>query len=65
MCLGIALIGSELPTDLIGRSQLGRHYAERGRRPEYRFYWNDRRPRLPVWRDGRLMFVRWGNGPGQ
>ena len=37
----------------------------RGERPEYRFLYRDRVPRLPVWRDGRLQVVRWGNGRGQ
>jgi hypothetical protein len=29
------------------------------------FLARDRRPRLPVWRDGRLQVVRWGNSRGQ
>ena len=65
MCLGIALAGSELPTELIGRHGLARRLHRRGERPEYRFLWRDRVPRLPVWRDGRLQIVRWGNGRGQ
>ena len=65
VCLGIALAGSELPTDLIGRHGLARRLHLRGERPEYRFYYRDRVPRLPIWRDGRLQVVRWGNGRGQ
>jgi hypothetical protein len=65
VCLGIALAGSEVPTELIGRCRLGRHLHMRGDRPEYRFLYRDRAPRLPVWRDGRLFFARWGNGRGQ
>lgn len=65
MCLGIAIAGSELPTELIGRYGLDRRFYLRGERPEYRFLFRDRRPRLPVWRDGRLQVVRWGNSRGQ
>ena len=35
---------------------------ERNGRPEYRFLFRDRRPRLPIWHDGQLTVVRWGNG---
>jgi len=37
----------------------------RGERPEFRFLFRDRRPRLPIWRDGRLQIVRWGNSRGE
>ena len=65
MCLGIALAGSEVPTEMIGRCGLARRLHLRGERPEYRFLFRDRRPRLPVIRDGQLFFARWGNGRGQ
>src|SRR4051794_17900253 len=65
MCLGIALGWSELPTELIGRHGLERRVHERGGEWEVRFLYRDRLPRLPVWRDGRLQVVRWGNGRGQ
>ena len=65
MCVGIALAWSELPTELIGRHGLERRVHERGGEREVRFLYRDRRPRLPVWRDGRLQVVRWGNGRGQ
>ncbi len=65
MCAGIALAWSELPTELIGRHGLERRVHERGGEREVRFLYRDRRPRLPVWRDGRLQVVRWGNGRGQ
>jgi hypothetical protein len=54
-----------MPTELVGRHGLGRRLHFRGERPEYRFYFRERRPCLPVWRDGRLQVVRWGNGRGQ
>jgi hypothetical protein len=65
VCLGVALAGSEVPTEMVGRCGLRRHRHERQGQPEYRFLWRDRRPRLPVLRDGRLFFARWGNGRGQ
>jgi hypothetical protein len=64
MCLGIALAGSELPTELVGRHGLSRRIHERGGGPEFRFLYWDRNPRLPIIRDGRLQVVRWGNGRG-
>ena len=64
VCLGIALAGSEVPTEMIGRCGLARHLHLRGERPEYRFLFRERRPRLPVIRDGHLFFARWGNGRG-
>ena len=65
MCTGIALAWSEMPTELIGRHGLARRVHERGGEREFRFLYRDRRPRLPVWRDGRLQVVRWGNSRGQ
>ena len=65
MCMGIALAWSELPTELIGRHGLHRRAHQRGTAPEIRFLYRDRRPRLPIWRDGRLEIVRWGNSRGQ
>ncbi|WP_435015344.1 hypothetical protein TA3x_002882 [Tundrisphaera sp. TA3] len=65
MCLGISLARSELPTELIGRHGLSRRHHDRGAQQEFRFLYRDRRPRLPIWRDGRLLIVRWGNARGQ
>jgi hypothetical protein len=65
MCAGISLAWSELPTELIGRHGLDRRSHERGGEREVQFLFRDRKPRLPVWRDGRLQIVRWGNSRGQ
>ena len=65
MCVGIALAWSEMPTELIGRHGLERRVHERGGEREVRFLYRDRRPRLPVWRDGQLQIVRWGNARGE
>ncbi|WZO97141.1 hypothetical protein EP7_004163 [Isosphaeraceae bacterium EP7] len=61
----MSLAWSELPRDLIGRHGLERRVHDRGGEPEIRFHYRDRIPRIPVWRDGRLQVVRWGNGRGQ
>jgi hypothetical protein len=63
--MGIALARSELPTELIRRHGLERRTYERGGEREIRFLYRDRRPRLPIWRDGRLQIVRWGNARGE
>ncbi len=65
MCVGIALAWSELPTELIGQHGLERRVHERGGEREVRFYFRDRSPRLPIWRDGQLGLARWGNGRGE
>lgn len=65
MCAGIALAWSELPTELIGLHELRRRVHDRGGEREVQFHYRDREPRIPVWRDGRLLIVRWGNGRGQ
>jgi hypothetical protein len=65
VCLGIALAGSDVPTDLVGRCGLGSIEHVRGGRPEYRFFYRASRPRLPIWRGGRMQVVRWGNGNGR
>jgi len=65
MCAGIALAWSEIPTELIGRHGLERRAHERGGEREVRFLHRDKKPRLPVWRDGRLQIARWGNSRGE
>lgn len=66
MCNGIALAWSELPREMIGRHQLRRRAHKRvGGEFELRFFYEDRFPKLPIRRDGRLQLARWGNGRGQ
>jgi hypothetical protein len=65
MCAGISLGWSRLPIDVIERHGLHRRVHDRGGEKEIHFYYRDRVPRLPVWRDGRFQIVRWGNGRGQ
>jgi hypothetical protein len=54
-----------MPTELMVRHGLARRLYERGGEPEFQFLFRDRRPCLPIWRDGCLQIVRWGNGRGQ
>src|SRR3978361_1943664 len=65
MCYGIALAGSEIPTEMEGHRALPRRAFKRGDRPEFRFLYTDRRPCLPIVRDGQFFFARWGNQRGQ
>jgi hypothetical protein len=65
MCVGIALAWSELPTELIERHGLERRAHERGGEREVQFLYRDRHPCLPVWREGQLQIVRWGNRRGE
>jgi hypothetical protein len=65
MCAGIALAWNELPKELIARHGLWLRLHERGGEPEVRFVFHERDPLLPIWRDGQLEIVRWGNARGQ
>src|SRR3954468_8616739 len=65
VCLAIAVIGSEMPTELVGAYGLDRRRHMRGNRAEYRFYYRERWPRLPILRDGQISLARWGNGKAQ
>ena len=65
MCHGIALAGSEIPTEMTGHPGLPRRAFRRGSQDEFRFLYTDCRPCLPVMRDGRLFLARWGNGRGR
>jgi hypothetical protein len=51
--------------ELEGHPGLPRRAYRRGERVEYRFLCTDRRPCLPIVRDGRLFLARWGNTRGQ
>ena len=57
--MAIALARSELP-DAVAAGLEARVHT-RGGEPEVRFYWRARPALLPVWWDGRLHVVRWGN----
>jgi hypothetical protein len=64
MCTGVSLGWSFVPTELKGWSLRRRVHHRDGKR-EIWFFYEDRTPKLPILRDGRLQFARWGNGRGQ
>jgi hypothetical protein len=58
---GVALAASEVPVELIERHGLSRREHDRGGEREYQFLLRDRERTLPVWLDGQLQILRWGN----
>jgi hypothetical protein len=61
----IVLAGSEMPTEMLGLSELRRRQYLRESAPEYRFGLSDPRPRLPIRRHGTIQLPRWGNLTGR
>src|SRR5688572_1764828 len=61
MCVAVALAASELPVELVEAGGLSSRLHDRGGEREVRFYWRARPALLPVWWNGRLHVVRWGN----
>jgi hypothetical protein len=62
---GVALALSELPVELVESHGLRRRVHERGGEQEVRFLLRDAVRVLPVWLDGQVQIVRWGNRRGQ
>jgi hypothetical protein len=58
---GIAVAYSDLPVELIDQHRV----HERGGEPEVQFLVRDADRVLPVWQEGRLRIIRWGNRRGQ
>jgi hypothetical protein len=61
MCTAVALALSELPVELVEAHGLSARVHDRGGEKEVRFDWRAAPTLLPVWWDGRLHVVRWGN----
>jgi hypothetical protein len=61
MCTAIALTMSELPVALLDEAKLESRIHARGGEKEVRFDWQAVPTVLPVWWNGRLRIVRWGN----
>ena len=61
MCTGIALIQSEISVASFEEFALARRVHCRGGEPEVRFFWQAELPLLPIWHEGRMHIVRWGN----
>src|SRR5436305_14376007 len=58
---GVALSWSSLPLELLEQPDVGRRAHERGGEREVQFLFRDHTPVLPVWHEGRLRLVTWGN----
>jgi hypothetical protein len=65
MIAGIAIAYSGLPVELIARHGLRGRVHDRGGEPEVQFLLHAAERVLPVWLDGRLQIVQWGNRRGQ
>jgi hypothetical protein len=63
--VGVALALSELPLGLVQRHGLGRRVHARGGEREVRFLLRDRERCLPVWHEGQLRVLAWGNRRGE
>jgi hypothetical protein len=61
MFAGIALPWSGLPLEMLEEPDLARRAYERGGEREVQFLFRDHTPVLPVWHEGRLRTVVWGN----
>ena len=61
MCTAIALPVSDLPVELMEEYGLSARVHDRGGEKEVRFYWRANPAVLPVWWNGRLQIVKWGN----
>lgn len=61
MCTAVAVDAGDLPVATLDHPLLGRRIHDRGGGREVRFYWRAHPALLPVWLDGRLQVVRWGN----
>jgi hypothetical protein len=60
MCSGIALALSELSDTLVGSPAIKSRIHTRGGEREARFLYRQRKPLLPVWREGQLLLIQWG-----
>ena len=65
MVSGVALALSELPLELIEQRGLARRVHDRGGEREVRFLFAAADRLLPVWCNGRLQVLRWGNRRGE
>jgi hypothetical protein len=58
---GIALSWSALPLEMLEQDDLRRRIHERGGEREVQFLFRDHTPILPVWHEGQLQLMAWGN----
>jgi hypothetical protein len=65
MLTGVALTLGDLPVELVARHGLKRRVHDRGGETEVRFLFAHRERVLPVWLDGELQVLPWGNRRGE
>ena len=65
MLTGIALAVADVPLVLIEQERLEPRRVERGGEAELQFLFGDAERLLPVWHEGRLQMLRWGNRRGE
>ena len=65
MLTGIALAVADVPLVLIEQEHLEPRRHERGGEAELQFLFRAAERVLPVWHEGRLQLVRWGNRRGE
>jgi hypothetical protein len=65
MFCGVALALNRIPVELVERHRLHSRIYERGGEREIQFLLPERERILPVWVDGQLQILRWGNRRGQ
>jgi hypothetical protein len=65
MLSGVSLALSEVPLEIIAQNNLAKRIRERGGEREVEFLFRDAPRLLPVWCEGRLHVVTWGNRRGE
>jgi len=58
---GIALSWNALPLEVLEQDDLRRRVHERGGEREVQFLFRDHTPILPIWHEGHLRLITWGN----
>lgn len=61
MCEGVTVSQKLIPPELVRRHRLESRYQERESHPQFRFWFYDDPPRIPIQRGGKLQIVRLGN----
>ena len=65
MLTGLARAVADIPLRMIEQEHLEPRRHERGGEAELQFLFRDAERLLPVWHEGRLQLVRWGNRRGE
>ena len=62
MCIGLAMMRSDIPDTLFEDFQLEKQLVTRSENAasEVQFLWRTQTPLIPVWHDGQLQIYPWG-----